>query len=49
MKEIREVLQKYDESFVRESLGSVESINAFSLTFYKDVAEIYDVITRVKC
>lgn len=26
MKEIREVLQKYDESFVRENLGSVESI-----------------------
>jgi len=48
MDEIREVLKKYDESFVRENLGSVESINAFALTFYKDVAEIYDVITRVK-
>lgn len=48
MEEIREVLKKYDESFVRENLGSVESINAFALTFYKDVAEIYDVITRIK-
>jgi len=48
MEEVREVLKKYDESFVRENLGSVESINAFALTFYKDVAEIYDVITRVK-
>ena len=48
MDEIREVLKKYDEAFVRENLRSVESINAFALTFYKDVGEIYDTITRVK-
>jgi hypothetical protein len=48
MHEIRDVLQKYDETYVRENLRSLEAVEAFARTFVKDVAEIYDSITRVK-
>jgi len=47
MDEIREIIAKYDEAFVGE-LNSLEGTNKFALTFYKDVAEIYDCITRMK-
>jgi hypothetical protein len=33
---------------MREGLNSLEGVNKFALTFYKDVAEIYDCLTRVK-
>jgi hypothetical protein len=48
MDEIHEITGKYDSSFVSEGLSSLESINKFALTFYKDVAEIYDCLTRIK-
>jgi hypothetical protein len=48
MDEIRKITEKYDEAFVREGLNSLEGINKFALTFYKDVAEIYDCFTRIK-
>ncbi len=48
MDEIRRLLTKYDVSYIREGLHSVDDINAFAATFYRDVAESYDVITRVK-
>ena len=31
-----------------ERIDSLEGINQFAFTFYKDVAEIYDCLTRVK-
>lgn len=48
MDEIRKITEKYDVEYVREGLDSVEKLNAFALTFYKDVAEVYDCITRIK-
>jgi len=48
MDEIRKITEKYDAGYVRDQLDSVEGLNEFALTFYKDVAEIYDCITRIK-
>ena len=48
MDELRKIIERYDPDYVRNNLGSLESVNGFALTFYKDVAEIYDCITRIK-
>jgi hypothetical protein len=48
MDEIAQVLRKYDEKYVREHFSDAQAINAFALTFYKDAADIYDAITRVR-
>jgi hypothetical protein len=48
MDEIFKITEKYDVAFVKEGLSSLESTNRFALSFYKDVAEIYDCLTRVK-
>jgi hypothetical protein len=48
MIELVKLTQKYDEAFIKEGLGSVEELNTFALTFYKDVAEIYDCISRIR-
>jgi hypothetical protein len=48
MDEILKITEKYDENFTKEGLRSVETVNKLALTFYKDVAEIYDCITRIK-
>lgn len=44
MDEIQTITQKYDEAYVQEHLATVAGVNAFALTFYKDVAEIYDCL-----
>jgi hypothetical protein len=48
MHEIQRITDKYDAAYVRERFDSLEGINQFGLTFYKDVAEIYDCLTRAK-
>lgn len=48
MEEIWSITKKFDETYVREGLENLESIKTFSLGFYKDVAAIYDCITRIK-
>ena len=48
MDEIQNITAKYDEAYVRDCIESVDDINHYALTFYKDVAEIYDTITRIK-
>jgi len=48
MDEIHEIISRYDETYVSESLKSLEDINRFTGTFVKDVAEIYDCITRIR-
>lgn len=48
MEEIFAITQKYDAEYVKSGLSSLEEINKFALTFYKDVAEIYDGLSRVK-
>jgi len=46
--EILAITSKYDEKYVRDNLTSTADVNKFSATFYKDVAEIFDTLTRVK-
>ncbi|QUT05877.1 hypothetical protein KFK14_23595 [Sphingobium phenoxybenzoativorans] len=48
MQELQAITEKYHAEYVSESFSSLEGINSFALTFYKDVAEIYDCITRLK-
>jgi hypothetical protein len=48
MKEIQGITEKYGDDYVRNGLKSLESLKAYSLTFYKDVAAIYDCLTRIK-
>lgn len=48
MDEIRRITEKYDTTYVRESLDSLEGVNQFALAFYKDVANIYDCLTRMR-
>jgi hypothetical protein len=48
MDEFNERLKKYDASYVHEHLLSAGDVNKFAATFYRDVAEIYDTITRVR-
>lgn len=48
MEEIRKITEMYDAAYVRDGLTSLERVNEFALVFYKDVAEIYDCLTRIK-
>lgn len=48
MDEIHKIITKYDETYVSESLKTLEGINRFTGTFVKDVSEIYDCITRLR-
>jgi hypothetical protein len=48
MEEIAQVFKKYDEEYVRQHFTDTASINAFALSFYKDAADIYDAVTRVR-
>jgi hypothetical protein len=48
MDEIAQVLRKYDEGYVRQHFADAPAINAFALSFYKDVVDIYDAVTRVR-
>ena len=48
MNEINNILKRYDESYISANLRNIEDINRFAAVFFKDVAEIYDCITRVK-
>lgn len=48
MEEIHNIISRYDESYVADSLKSLEDINRFTAVFVKDVSEIYDCITRIR-
>lgn len=48
MEEIAQIMSRYSEEYVSESLKSLDDINRFTGTFVKDAAEIYDCITRIK-
>jgi hypothetical protein len=48
MQELRDILTKYDEAYLSTHLRTAADINKFAMTFYKDAAEIYDCITRLK-
>ncbi|VEE15041.1 DUF5677 domain-containing protein [Ectopseudomonas mendocina] len=48
MDEIEKVISRYDEAYVEKSLRSLDDLNRFTGTFVRDVAEIYDCITRIR-
>ncbi|PTY38713.1 hypothetical protein BGP77_11070 [Saccharospirillum sp. MSK14-1] len=48
MDEIGKVISRYDEGYVGQSLRSLDDLNRFTGTFVRDVAEIYDCITRMR-
>ncbi len=48
MEEIHDIISRYNENYVSESLKTLEDVNKFTATFVKDVAEIYDCITRLR-
>ena len=48
MEEIHDIIKKYDAAYIERELNSVEGLNQFAITFFKDVAEIYDCLTRVR-
>jgi hypothetical protein len=48
MDELYNILKKYDEDYVSGKLQTLDKLIPFAGTFYKDAAEIYDCITRVK-
>jgi hypothetical protein len=48
MDELDAIIDKYMERPLREHFDSLDEINQFAITFYKDVAEIYDCLSRVK-
>ncbi|MER9950376.1 DUF5677 domain-containing protein [Mesorhizobium sp. M0047] len=48
MEEILAITKKYDAAYVQYGLDSLDGINRFALVFYKDVAEIYDCLTRIR-
>lgn len=48
MDEIERIISRYNEKYVADSFRSLDDINKFTGTFVKDVAEIYDCITRVR-
>ena len=48
MEEIRAITEKYDAEYIEREFNTLEGVNRFALTFYKDVSEIYDCLTRVR-
>ena len=48
MEELNKITEKYHPDYIGEAMTSLEALDAFALTFYKDVAEIYDCLTRLK-
>jgi hypothetical protein len=48
MNEITEITAKYHSNYINEHFKSLGGLHIFSLQFFKDVAEIYDIFTRAK-
>lgn len=48
MEELYSITNKYQPEYIGQSFSSLEGINSFALVFYRDVAEIYDCLTRLK-
>lgn len=48
MDEINNVMARYSEEYVREFLDTPHDVSNYALAFYKDIADIYDAITRIR-
>lgn len=48
MLEFTQITDKYQPDYIEEHFSSLGGINIFATQFYKDVAEIYDALTRLR-
>jgi hypothetical protein len=48
MEEVQKIILHYKDVDFEKEVSTFEGLVAFSTAFYKDVSEIYDVVTRVK-
>jgi Family of unknown function (DUF5677) len=48
MEEFNNITAKYQPAYIDEGLSSLEKLKQFAFTFYGDVAELYDCLTRLK-
>lgn len=48
MEEIIGVTEKYQPAYIERCFRSLAGLHEFSLTFYKDVGDLYDALTRLK-
>ena len=47
MIEFTQITEKYQPSYIKDHFSSLEGLHTFSTQFFRDVAEIYDALTRV--
>lgn len=48
MIEFTQITEKYQPPYIAEHFSSLEGLHTFSVQFFKDVAEIYDALTRIR-
>jgi hypothetical protein len=48
MDEIRDIIFQYKEIDIDEEISTFDGLKRFSTMFYKDAAEIFDAVTRIK-
>jgi hypothetical protein len=48
MEEFTEITKKYQPDYIERSFKSLRGIHEFSLIFFKDVAKLYDALTRLR-
>jgi hypothetical protein len=48
MEEFNTITQKCQPDYIAKGLSSLDNLNAFAFTFYKDVSELYDCLSRLK-
>ena len=48
MEEFVEITAKYQPAYIERCFGSMAGLHEFSITFYKDVGDLYDALTRLK-
>lgn len=48
MNEIQEYLNKYDEDYLKRVLASTPESDELAFVFFEDVAEIFDILSRMK-
>ena len=48
MDEIQDILAKYDRDYLARLLASTPEADRLALAFYEDVAEILDILSRLK-
>jgi hypothetical protein len=48
MEELIRITAKYQAAYIERCFSSMPGLHEFSVTFYKDVGELYDALTRLK-